>query len=152
MRAVNCKAMVAKNASERRQSMLEIALAALLGAYREGAPPDAWRCRNQVEVWCAADGCAAASPDAFTPMDISARADGALSVCAYTGCWAGKAKVARAGGRWLWAGDGFPFSSSTDAEKADVTLVIVARDGVGFVRAGGLATPVLCTRGAGAPE
>ncbi len=132
--------------------MLEIALAALLGATREGAPPDAWRCRNQVEVWCAADGCAAANPDEFTPIDVSAKADGELSICAYTGCWTGKAKVARADGRWLWAGDGFPFSSSAEGEKTDVTLVIVAKDGVGFVRAGGLATPVLCARGVDAAE
>lgn len=126
--------------------MLEIVFAAMLGASREGLPPDAWRCRNQVEVWCAADGCAATGPDEFTPMDISAEASGDLSVCAYTGCWSGKAKVARAAGRWLWAGDGFAFSSSTDREKTDVTLVIIAREGVGFVRAGGLATPVLCER------
>lgn len=129
--------------------MIEFALALLLGANREGLPPDAWRCRNQVEVWCAADGCAAANPEEFTPMDISADASGALSVCAYTGCWAGKATVARAGGRWLWAGDAFDFSTSQQGEKTDVTLMIVARDGVGFVRAGGLATPVLCTRAAG---
>jgi hypothetical protein len=128
--------------------MIEIALAFFLGATREGLPPDAWTCRNQVEVWCAADGCAAANPEEFTPMDISADASGALSVCAYTGCWAGKAKVARAEGRWLWAGDGFDFSTSQQGEKTDVTLMIVARDGVGFVRAGSLATPVLCTRAA----
>jgi hypothetical protein len=140
------------DAIERAESMLEIALAALLGASREGLPPDAWRCRNQVEVWFAADGCAATNPDEFTPMDISAKADGALSVCAYSGCWTGKATVARASGRWLWAGDGFAFSTASDAEKTDVTLVIVARDGVGFVRAGGLATPVLCSRGAVDPE
>ncbi|HBK93172.1 MAG TPA: hypothetical protein DDZ68_16035 [Parvularcula sp.] len=129
--------------------MIEIALAFFLGANREGLPPDAWRCRNQVEVWCAADGCAAANPDEFTPMDISADARGALSVCAYSGCWSGKAKVARAGGRWLFAGDAFAFSTSQGGETADVTLVIVARDGVGFVRAGGLATPVLCARATG---
>lgn len=126
--------------------MIEIALAMLLGGSREGLPPDAWSCRNQVEVWCAADGCAATSPEEFTPLDISADADGALSVCAYTGCWSGKARVARAGGRWLWAGDGLPFSPSIGGAAADVTLVILARDGVGFVRAGGLATPLICSR------
>jgi hypothetical protein len=126
--------------------MIEIALALMLGGSKEGLPRDAWNCRNQVEVWCAADGCAATNPDEFTPLDISANASGALSVCAYSGCWTGKAAVARAEGRWLWAGDGFPFSTSQNGEATDVTLVIVARDGVGFVRAGGLATPVLCTR------
>lgn len=126
--------------------MLELLVLAFLGATREGMPADAWSCRNQVEVWCAADGCAATNSDEFTPMDITASANGDLSVCAYTGCWSGKARVARAEGRWLWAGDGLPFSTSADGATADVTLVIVARDGVGFVRAGGLATPVLCTR------
>ena len=126
--------------------MLEIALLMLLGANREGLPPDAWNCRNQVEVWCAADGCAATKPDEFTPMDIAADASGDLSVCAYTGCWTGKAEVVRADGRWLWAGDDLTFTTIPEGEKGDVTLVIVARDGVGFVRAGGLATPLLCTR------
>lgn len=126
--------------------MIEFVLAFLLGANREGLPPDAWSCRNQVEVWCAADGCAAANPDEFTPMDVAADANGDLSVCAYTGCWTGKAKVARAEGRWLWAGDDFAFSSSQDRETADITLLIVAREGVGFVKAGGLATPLLCSR------
>lgn len=127
--------------------MIEIIALALLGATREGLPPDAWQCRNQVEVWCAADGCAATKPDEFTPMDISATAAGDLSICAYSGCWTGKAKVARADGRWLWAGDRFEFSTSSDGDPTDVTLVIIAREGVGFVRAGGFATPVLCTRG-----
>lgn len=126
--------------------MIEILVLAMLGATREGLPPDAWRCRNQVEVWCTADGCAAAQPEEFTPMDISANSGGDLSVCAYTGCWSGKAAVARAEGRWLWAGDAFAFSTLPDGERTDVTLMIVARDGVGFVRAGGFATPVLCTR------
>ncbi|MDZ7628577.1 MAG: hypothetical protein U5J99_09290 [Parvularculaceae bacterium] len=126
--------------------MIDFLVLALLGATREGMPADVWSCRNQVEVWCTADGCAATNPDEFTPMDISADANGDLSVCAYTGCWSGKAKVARAEDRWLWAGDGLPFSTSGDRAKADVTLLIAAKDGVGFVRAGGLATPVLCTR------
>ena len=126
--------------------MIEIALALMLAASREGLPADAWTCRNQIEVWCAADGCAAANPDEITPLDITADAKGELSVCAYSGCWSGKAKVARAHGRWLWAGDDFPFSSSEARETADVTLLIVAHEGVGFVRAGGLATPLLCSR------
>lgn len=126
--------------------MIEIALVLLFAGSQEGRPPDAWNCRNQVEVWCTADGCAATNPDEFTPMDISADAAGYLSVCAYTGCWSGKASVARAEGRWMWATDGLPFSTSQDGAKANVTLVIIARDGVGFVRAGGFATPVLCTR------
>ncbi len=135
--------------------MIELVLALLMGASRDGIPGTRWTCRNQVEVWCAADGCAATNADEFTPMDITADAGGALSVCAYSGCWSGKAAVARAGGRYLWSGDDFRFSTASDGARTDVTLVVIAKDGVGFVRAGGFATPLLCTRAAGpavAPE
>lgn len=110
-------------------------------------PGDGWTCRNQLEVWCAADGCAAAREGEFTPMDIHARAGGALSVCAYSGCWETTSAPVRKGGRILWAVDDVAFSSSADgAMTADVTLLIVEKDGVGFVRVGGLATPLLCAR------
>ena len=125
---------------------------ALAAASRDEVPPEAWNCRNQVEVWCAADGCAASRPEEFTPMDIWASDDGEISVCAYTGCWEGKAAVGRVNGRLVWAGDDLAFSTaqlSTDpgAASADVSLMIVTGEGVGFVRAAGLATPVLCVRG-----
>ena len=110
------------------------------------APVETWQCRNQVEVWCSADGCAAAEEDETTPMDISASTTGGLSVCAYTGCWESEnASVARAKGRIMWAADNAPFSSNSGF-TADLTLLIDSNDGVGFVRAGGLASPLLCTR------
>lgn len=134
--------------------MLLIALAALLRASPSELPADGWNCRNQLEVWCAADGCAAAPPNEFTPMDINASAGhmgrkGRLEVCAYSGCWTARATAVRASGRLLWAADAAPFSTRPDdAMTADVTLLIVEKDGVGFVRVGGLATPLLCVRAA----
>lgn len=126
--------------------MIELAAAFMLGASKAEVPPESWNCRNQIEVWCAADGCAATPPDAFTPMDVWASADGDLSVCAYSGCWQGKAAASAAAGRLVWAGDALPFVSSLEGAAGDVTLLILAADGVGFVRAGGIATPVLCAR------
>jgi hypothetical protein len=126
--------------------MLEIIAALMFRASRAEVPAESWNCRNQIEVWCAADGCAATPPDESTPMDIWASADGAISVCAYSGCWEGKAEASAAAGRLLWIGDNLPFVSAIDGAKGDVTLLILAGDGVGFVRAGGLATPVLCRR------
>lgn len=127
--------------------MLSLTFAMLMRASLAEIPADAWNCRNQIEVWCAADGCAAAPPDQFTPMDIHASAGGALSVCAYSGCWETETAPIRAGGRILWAADGVAFSTSPDeAMNVDLTLLIVEKEGVGFVRAGGLATPLLCTR------
>lgn len=127
--------------------MLFLALAAMLRASTGEIPLETWNCRNQIEVWCAADGCAATPPGEFTPMDINANAKGGFSVCAYSGCWNSKARPKRAAGRFLWTANGVAFSTAPDGGmEADVTLLIVQRDGVGFVRVGGLATPLLCTR------
>ena len=126
--------------------MIEFAAALMLGASRTEVPPESWNCRNQIEVWCAADGCAATPPDQSTPMDIWASVDGSISACAYSGCWEGEAAVSASAGRLLWIGDDLPFVSSVEGAAGDVTLLILAKDGVGFVRAGGIATPVLCRR------
>jgi len=132
--------------------MLDLAAAVLMRASISETPPESWNCRNQIEVWCAADGCAATAPGESTPMDIWARADGDISVCAYSGCWEGKAALNAAAGRLLWIGDNLPFVSAIDGAAGDVTLLVMAKDGVGFVRAGGIATPVLCRRALKATE
>ncbi len=107
-------------------------------------------CRNQIEVWCTADSCAARPAGEFTPMAITAvmnaSGGGRLSACAYSGCWEGEAAVAALGGRILWAGDALPFTGAAQSAGDDVTLLIEAKDGVGFFSVGAIATPVLCTR------
>ncbi|MEK7265169.1 MAG: hypothetical protein AAB227_03625 [Pseudomonadota bacterium] len=136
--------------------MIEFAAALMLSASRTEVPPESWNCRNQIEVWCAADGCAATPQDQSTPMDIWASVGdagkGTISACAYSGCWEGEATVSASAGRLLWIGDNLPFASSVEGAAGDVTLLILAKDGVGFVRAGGLATPVLCRRAMKAAE
>ena len=129
---------------------LAIILAALVSASKSEVPPDRWVCANDIEVWCTVDSCAAKPADETTPMAISARLDGRFSVCAYTGCWEGQTRVTNANGRLVWAADGVPFSTN-EAATADISLMIVARDGVGFVRVGAIASPLLCRRRALAP-
>lgn len=127
--------------------MILLTLAALLRASTAEIPHETWNCRNQIEVWCAADGCAATPPDEFTPMDIHADVAGGVSVCAYTGCWEADAAPVESNGRLLWTADKATFSSAPEGGMTtDVTLLVSERDGVGFVRALGFATPVLCTR------
>ncbi len=125
-------------------------LAALMSSSKSEIPPDRWVCANDIEVWCTVDSCAAKPETETTPMAIAARADGRFSVCAYTGCWEGQTAMANVGGRLLWAADGVPFSTN-EAATADISLMIVARDGVGFVRVGAIASPLLCRRRALAP-
>jgi hypothetical protein len=125
--------------------MLDLFFALMLGASRKEVPPTAFACRNDVEVWCDTGKCAARPDDESTPMDIRAAINGDITVCAYSGCWSGKARVSLADGRLLWTANGLPFSTAeAGAMTADVTLLILPKDGVGFVRAGGFATPALC--------
>ena len=125
--------------------MLTLLIAALLSSSKSEIPPDAWDCVNDVEIWCAVDSCAARPEGEMTPMSITARRSGEFSVCAYTGCWEGRTEVADIAGRLVWSADGAAFSTR-DGFEADVTLLIVEKDGVGFVRAGGIASPLLCAR------
>ena len=127
--------------------LLTLLFAALLTASKSEIPPDIWDCANDVEVWCTVDGCAAQPEGEMTPMSITASRDGAFSVCAYTGCWEGKADLINQAGRLLWSGDKAPFSTKPEGGfEADITLLIIEKEGVGFVRAGGIASPLLCTR------
>ncbi len=127
--------------------MMLFAAAAFLTASPSEIPPDAWSCSNDIEVWCTVDSCAAKSADETTPMAIAARRTGEISVCAYTGCWEGEAEVTDNQGRISWAANGLAFSSNPQGGfTADVSLFIIEKDGVGFVRVGGIASPVLCLR------
>jgi len=81
---------------------------------------------------------------------VHVEAGGRFSVCAYSGCWEGKARVHRQDGRLLLTAEGVPFSSGDGQTATDITLLIIPGDDTGFVRAGGLATPLTCRRGEGA--
>jgi hypothetical protein len=125
--------------------MTMLSVLILLGASLAEAPR-VWNCVNEIEIWCSDQRCAATPPGQFTPLGITADPKGGFSVCAYTGCWESSARPRRFGGRALWTGDNLPFSTARAREmSADVTLLIVERDGVGFIRAGNLATPLRCS-------
>ncbi len=132
--------------------MILLALAAAGAAAAADPSPEGWSCANPIEVRCSDEECSAES-DAFTPMSVSMSLAGGFSVCAYTGCWEGAGAPARQEGRLLWTGDDLPFSTSPDGEmKADVTLLLIEEEGVGFVRTAGFAAPLLCERAGTPPE
>lgn len=117
----------------------------LAAAAVPAVPPESWSCSNPVEVSCSGEECMTAEPGGFTPMSVSMSAGGGFSVCAYTGCWEGAGPPLRLNGRLLWTGDGLAFSTSPDSGmKADVTLLLIEAERIGFVRAAGFASPLLC--------
>lgn len=100
--------------------------------------PQAWRCSNAglAEVRCGADGCRAAEESAYTPMQASVGA-GTLEVCAYSGCVSGTAALAgRLEGHAVW--------TARIEGEAPASLMVETGSGVGLLRWGGFANPMLC--------
>jgi len=125
--------------------MPNLLFVALLSLLSSAIPVDQWTCSNDVEIWCGEGACKARPEGETTPMAVTASVDGAFSVCAYSGCWEGEAKVTDAGDTRIWSAKAVPFSTNPAGDfKTDVTLLIIPADGVGFVRAGGIATPLIC--------
>lgn len=107
------------------------------------AQPD-WQCRNhEFEISCNSSQCERA--ESHTPMDIYL-SDQEISVCAYTGCWEGRADTASNMGRFLtYTGLDLPFSTQADA-KVDLSVTIDTENGVGTVLVAGLfVTPLTCS-------
>ncbi len=105
-----------------------------------------WQCRNDIEIACLDGSCSVEQEAAFTPMDIHVDTEGSLSICAYTGCWQGGGKAIVEGAFLVLVGQGLEHSTGSDSE--DIVLTIDRSDGVGTVKAGSFATPLLCTRNA----
>lgn len=158
MVANTARAMYANGAIKRGEVMslsllLTVTLVPLLlSAAIPAGENERWACSNQIEVWCTVDSCAAKKEDETTPLSVQMQRNGAFSVCAYTGCWEGVGNFAQASGRLIWADDDVAFSTNQDGYfNADVSIMLVEKDGVGFVRVGGLATPMLCQKVRQAP-
>lgn len=132
-----------------RISGLALAIAlplVLLGcATNPASRSETWKCRNDLEVRCADGACEAESEGGFTPMDVHVDDSGAMSICAYSGCWAGSGEVLRGERFLVWIGHGLRFSTSREPESgADILVAIDREDGVGTLKAGEFAHPLLC--------
>lgn len=107
-----------------------------------------WRCRNEnMEVSCAGAECKSATP--FTPMQIDLRASGDVTICAYSDCWAGKGRITRSDSFVTLAATKLPSSRLGSAgHLAAVAVLIDTEDGVGVMKMGSYAQPLICVRGA----
>ena len=109
------------------------------------AEPQSWQCRNDLEVRCDAERCEAETGDGFTPMSVSVDDSGAMSVCAYSGCWEGAGEVLRSGQFLVLVGHDLEFSTSPDPKSAaDIVVAIDREDGVATLKVGEFAHPLLC--------
>ena len=103
-----------------------------------------WNCRNKdLEITCSSNKCEAS--DSFTPVSININKNGALSICAYSGCWEGKGKVMTSGKHILVSGRKLKWSGTTP-NNADFIVALDASDKVGFIKGEGFAMPINCSQ------
>ncbi len=112
-----------------------------------GSPSSAarWHCANDLEVRCADGTCEAEAGDGFTPMSVDVDDSGAMSVCAYSGCWEGAGRVLESDGFLVVIGRDLEFSTARDPDaRADIVISIDRADGVAILKAEEFAQPLLC--------
>jgi hypothetical protein len=100
-----------------------------------------YQCKNDLEIQCDPLGCESDTKN-FTAMDVNFDSLGNLSVCAYSGCWQGRADVLTAGQFLVLMGQKLKFSTSTDLQ--DIALTLDRSDGVAILKVGNFALPLLC--------
>ncbi len=109
-----------------KKYLISLSLVTILaGCTSPPTPPMQWSCRNTaVEISCQGDTCDVTQVGEFTPMELTLDADGGLSLCAYSGCWSGKAEnISTAGNYFSVIGIGLPWSGTSGA-SADISATL----------------------------
>ena len=111
-------------------------------------PTESWRCRNDMEVNCAEGKCDVSPPDGFTPMDVNFDDTGAISVCAYSGCWEGHGSAIGSDNFLVLVGHDLKYSTASDPDSAgeDIVIALDRTDKVATLKAATFAQPLLCER------
>lgn len=108
------------------------------------AMAESWTCRNQsAEISCDDQHCEV-NQDGFTPFDISTNGKNELSVCAYSGCWSGKATTFQAKPYLIVTGHQLKWSHDAKQTPAQFMLNIDTKSKVGFIQGEGFAMPIQC--------
>jgi len=120
--------------------------AVLTGCTSPPSPPMEWSCRNTVaEISCQDGACDVAMPGDFTPMELTLDEDGGMSLCAYSGCWSGKAEKISTTGNYFYAvGLGLIWSGTKGAPE-DISATLNMKTMVATVLTDSYAHPMVCT-------
>ena len=110
------------------------------------ATAERWNCHNDLEISCDRERCESA--ESFTPMDVTVDEAGAMSVCAYSGCWEGTGTVTRSARFVVLMGHGLSFSTAQDAAdgRQDIVIAIDREDHAAILKAGSFAHPLRCEK------
>lgn len=106
----------------------------------------AWNCTNaDMEVACSEGACNATLEHGFTPMDVAFSDEGAVSVCAYAGCWEGEGEVFT-DGRFLGiTARDLVYSTDPEGERRhDLAILLDLDDNIALLKSGVFAQPLVC--------
>lgn len=101
-----------------------------------------WTCRNaDMEITCSAQKCEQSS--GFTPLSVDVTDRGAISVCAYSGCWKGKGEILGHGSHLLLSAQKLVWSGIQRA-GSDFMVALDTNSGIAVINGNGFAMPLLC--------
>ena len=110
------------------------------------AKPLAYTCSNDIEVQCDIAGCEAKQDSDFTPMHAEFDNAGNLEICAYSGCWKGKAEVWQTKKFLFLSGEQIPFTSGDvrSGHSANIALSVELGDHIAIVKVDAFTQPLFC--------
>ena len=127
---------------------MKLSIIIFLTIFAVNAQAESWNCKNDLEITCNSKKCEAQIDNGFTPMDVNVDDSGAMSVCAYTGCWEGTGEILKSEGFAIIAGHNLKFSTAPNSEGMNESIVIVidTYDNVAILKAGAFAHPLICKK------
>lgn len=104
-----------------------------------------WTCHNKdTEIACDAKACKVSPPGDFTPTELNVNTNGAISYCAYSGCWNGQASgTLKVGDFFTAVGLQLPWSGPM-SKPGNISATINTKTRIAVVLAQGFAHPMTC--------
>lgn len=130
----------------RKKYIIPLSITAFLaGCTSASVPSGSWECRNEnAEISCDDKSCSVSMAGDFTPMSLSTDTEGSLSLCAYSGCWEGKAsKVTITDDYFTASGAGLIWSGTTGG-GGRLSVTIDMNTGTSTLLAENYAHPMIC--------
>jgi hypothetical protein len=126
-------------------ALLMLIYASLVSCTSSPTPAIEWSCRNPfVEIACQGQDCTVALPGDYTPMELTLDSFGGISLCAYSGCWSGKAEaISMTGNYFSVIALGLPWNGTVGA-VSDISATINMETAIAIIITSDFAQPMSC--------
>ena len=103
-----------------------------------------WQCRNnELEIECVNGKCK--SSENFTPMNMQLSRSKIITICAYSGCWQGNAKILKVNNFiTIIAHNMKPQNPSSASDSRSISMVIDVEDEVAIMKFSSFAQAMSC--------